>query len=104
MKQQRMTDHAQVRIQQRGIHLDALEIVLRYGSFQRVKGGKTFYMDKQAHQRAERSAENDLYRRFADKLGFYVIVSDDDAILTVAHSYQERIYRRRKPHYNRRLP
>ena len=102
--QHQMTDHAQIRIQQRGIHPDALEIVLRYGSSQRVKcGSKSYYMDAPAHQRARLSLESNLYRRFADKLGFYVIVGDDDAIVTVAHNYRERLYRRRKPRFNRGL-
>lgn len=102
MKYCRMTDHAQVRIQQRGIHPDAVEIVLSYGSFQHAKGGaKSYYMDKQAHQRARRSLESNLYSRFADKLDIYVIVGGDDAIVTVAHNHRNRCHRRRKPHHNR---
>lgn len=102
MKYHRMTDHAQARIQQRGIHPDAVEIVLGYGSFRHAKGGATsYYMDKPAHQRARRSLEGNLYRHFADKLDIYVVVYGDAAILTVAHNHRIRCSRRRKHHYDR---
>ena len=92
-----ITKHARIRLQQRGIPYDALGIVLRYGSYQHVKGGKTYYMDKFAHQRARRSPERDLYRKLADRLSFYVIVSDNGHIITVAHSHRRSLYHRRRP-------
>ena len=98
---QNLTKHAKLRIQQRGIRCEAVQMILRYGAYQRVKGGKTYFMDKAAHQRASRSAEGQLYRRLSDRLGFYVIVGDDGQIITVAHSRQRRLYFRRKPPYDR---
>ncbi len=89
--------HAQTRLQQRGITYDTLEILRRYGSSQRVKGGKTkVYMDKTAHQRARRSPERDLYLKEVDRLdNIYAIVGDDDLIVTVARSCHRRARRRR---------
>ena len=97
---QHITEHAQIRSQQRGILPEALGMVLRYGNFQRVRGGKSYYMDKQAHQRARLSPESDLYLRLSDRLNFYVVVSTDDSIVTVAHSYTRRPRRHRKRRYN----
>ena len=96
-----LSKHAQSRIQQRGIRYDALEIVLRYGSYQRVKGGTTCYMDKAAHQRARHSPQSGLYRKLSDQLSFFIIVSGDEQVVTVAHSSRRRLYSRRKPTYDR---
>ena len=98
---QQFTNHAQIRSQQRGISSEAVDMVLRYGSVQRARGGRSYYMDKQAHQRAGRSPEGDKYRQCSDRLNFYVIVDDDDGIVTVAHSNIQGLYRRRKPRFYR---
>ena len=98
---QQFTNHAQIRSQQRGISSEAVDMVLRYGSVQRARGGRSYYMDKQAHQRAGRSPESDRYRQCSDRLKIYVVVGDDGGIITVAHSYTQGPYRRRKPRFNR---
>ena len=98
---QQFTTHAQIRSQQRGISSEAVDVVLRYGSVQRVRDGRSYYMDRQAHQRARRAPESDQYRRHSDRLNFYIIVGDDGEIVTIAHNYGQGVYRRRKPRFYR---
>lgn len=98
---QQFTTHAQIRSQQRGISSEAVDVVLRYGSVQRARGGRSYYMDKQAHQRAERSPEDGRYRRHSDRLNFYIIVGEDGEIVTIAHNHGQGLYHRRKPRFYR---
>lgn len=89
--------HAQVRIQQRGIRTERIDLVLKYGTAQHVQGAKSYCMDAAARRRVQNSPDHALYRKHADRLDIYVVVSDDEHVITVAHRTQKTPYGRRKP-------
>lgn len=89
------SQHAGKRCQQRGIGTDVIDAVLAFGSIVDHGGSKKYYMDKRAHQRARREMDAAEYRRIADRLNIYLVVSDA-TIVTVAN-LRTRI-RVSKPH------
>ena len=89
--------HAQVRIQQRGISSEQIYLVQHYGTTKHVRGAMSIYMDNSARKRARNSPDGTLYRKHADRLNFYLVLSDDEHVITVAHQTQKTPHGRRKP-------
>jgi len=78
----RFTTHAVVRCQQRGLTGDAVEFVLAHGQeYHAGDGSKAYFLGKRAVVEAKRRHGIDL-DRWRDTA---VIVSKDDAIVTVQH-------------------
>ena len=81
----RYSKHAQQRVQQRGIDEEVVEILVEHGRRRYHNGGVTCYMDKRTRARLESVMEGSAYRRVADRLDRYVVLSPDGTqILTVA--------------------
>ena len=84
-----LSQHAEERRQQRGIGLDVLNVVYRFGRATRTRQGMSYSMDSRARRMAERALGNQEYCRFADKLDCYIVVAQDErTIITVAHRSQ----------------
>lgn len=81
----RLTRHAVIRCQQRGISHQLVEIVYTYGRRSYNKGAEVRFMDKCSRRSAERRLGSEAYRQVANKLDFYIVISPDESILTVAH-------------------
>jgi hypothetical protein len=80
-----LTTHARVRMQQRGIPSDALEVLLEFGrETHDHRGCRIVRFDKRTRARAARVL-GDLYRRIERHLNAYAVVGDDDAVVTVGH-------------------
>ena len=81
----RYSKHAQQRLQQRGIDDEVVTTLITYGRRHHHKGGITCYMDKRTRARLESLVDGETYRRVADRLDRYVVLSPDGTqILTVA--------------------
>jgi hypothetical protein len=87
------TPHARARMQQRGIHAAAVELLIRYGrSAPAGDGCELVFFDKAA--RARLSRDDPTAARHAERLCHtYAVVDNDGAVVTVGHRYR-RILRR----------
>ena len=81
----RFTSHALIRCQQRGISHALVDIVYAYGRRSYNKGAEVRFMDKCSRRLAERRLGPEAYRQIAGKLDFYIVISTDGSVLTVAH-------------------
>ena len=79
----KLTQHAQVRMQQRGIRPDEVECLVRYGRTEYDHhGSRVLYFDR----KALRGLMARFGGRTADRLGhLYAVVAGDGAVLTVGH-------------------
>lgn len=82
----RMTDHARVRMQQRGITEPVLECLLAFGSSAHDhRGGELIYFDHHARTRLRRAQGDDIFKKQEPKLDAYAVLAEDGAVLTVGH-------------------
>lgn len=79
------TDHANTRIQQRGIKPAWVNLVLEYGQEQYQKGRRSysFSLNKSGISNIKRDYRNTFDIQKLRKI--YVIVGDDDALITCAY-------------------
>ena len=79
-----MTQHAQVRMQQRGISVQTLESLLDHGAIAYDHRGATIvYFDKKAKSRLQRIGGRQAYRAMEKQLNTYAVVAQDGAVVTV---------------------
>ena len=83
-----LTNHAQIRSQQRCIPDDAIETLLAYGNTQRRGGADVYYLDKRTRSRVASALGRQRYRRLEKALDSYLVVGDDGSIITAAHRLQ----------------
>ena len=89
-----LTQHAQARMQQRGITVTTLNSLLDYGAQSHDHRGATIiYFDKKAKRRLLRDSGRDVYRVMEKQLNAYAVVGNDGAVVTVGHR-DKRIPRR----------
>jgi hypothetical protein len=81
-----LTDHAQIRLQQRGIPAAALATLLDVGRRAHDHhGGILVYFDKRARNALARTLPTEQLRRFERYLDAYAVVGSDGAVVTVGH-------------------
>ncbi len=84
-----LTEHAAVRMRQRGIDGQALECLLAFGSsVHDHRGSEILLFDKRAWRRLERAADRALLKRAADNRALYAVRSSDGELVTVGHRYR----------------
>lgn len=83
-----LTNHAQVRCQQRGIPQEAVDALLAYGNTRRHHGADIYFLDKRGRSRVEAALGRNLFCRIEKALNAYLVVSDDGGIVTAAHRLQ----------------
>ena len=83
-----LTDHARVRMQQRGIPADALDALLDFGRIRPAGGGRDIvFFDKRSRTRLAKNGV--LVGAAADRaLKSYAIVESDGKVITVGHRYR----------------
>ena len=80
-----LTDHARVRMQQRGIPPVALDVLLAYGrEAHDHRGCRIVRFDKRSRKRAAREL-GQAYRGVERYLDAYAVLASDDAVVTVGH-------------------
>lgn len=83
-----MTQHAAARCRQRGIRTEVVEAILAHGERHWRRGAEVCFMTRQARARAKAALGAKTFARIADRLGCYLVVSDEGAIVTVAQRRQ----------------
>lgn len=84
-----VTQHARVRMQQRGVPPVIVEWLLEYGAtVYEGRGAHVRYFDKHARQRIRREKGDLVLRRLHELFDSYAVVADDGAIVTVGHRYR----------------
>ena len=89
-----VTDHAAVRLQQRGISMDTVSEVLKHGVKMRVKGGRYARMVSRSKSRLLRRNERISSASLEKALGVCVVTEEDEnrvAVVTVLPRRQGRL-------------
>jgi hypothetical protein len=81
-----LTEHARVRMQQRGISAAALELLLDFGrEAHDHRGCRIVRFDKRSRRRVAREVGPERFRKVERYLDAYAVLASDDAIVTVGH-------------------
>jgi hypothetical protein len=80
-----LTKHARIRATQRSVPQLAIDLLLDYGIHTRAGGADRVTLDKSARKRIARDIGEPAYRALRPLLDLYLVVSDDGAVVTVAH-------------------
>ena len=83
-----LTDHARVRMQQRGIPAAALDALLDFGRVRPARGGREIvFFDKRSRARLAKTGR--LAAAEAERAcKSYAILESDGAVITVGHRYR----------------
>lgn len=89
-----MSHHAQVRSRQRGITLDAIQIILNFGrEVQSFDSCEVVFMDKEARHRAREALGRTAYAQIEAKLNAAIVIGKRGGVVTCMHRKKSRIYR-----------
>jgi hypothetical protein len=81
-----LTNHARVRMQQRGIPCAALDVLLEYGAESHDhRGCRIVRFDKRSRARAASALAATTWRRLERYFDTYAVVGPDDGVITVGH-------------------
>ncbi len=83
----KLSKHACIRMQQRGISSLAVDRLAAYGQVDHQRGAELFYFNKKSREALKRDLGNHRLRGHAKTLNAYM-VSTGDRIATVGHRYQ----------------
>ena len=84
-----ITDHARLRIQQRGIQEDMLPLLLKYGQKTYDNyGDQVYYLNKASRERLERECGREVLRKIRDTLDIYAVVGEGNGLVTVGHRFK----------------
>lgn len=88
------TDHATVRLRQRGIPTVVVDWLLKYGSTAHDhRGARVIFFDKESRRRLVRAEGDQVTRSYGKFLNAYaVLTAKGNDVITVGHRYK-RIYR-----------
>lgn len=78
----RSTKHGRIRRQQRSITPLVVDWLVAYGRSVRKHGADLYFFDKAARRALERDIGALAYRRLADQLDAYVVLSDQGTVIT----------------------
>ena len=84
-----LTQHAQQRMQQRGIPRQAIGYVLTYGRVSHDhRGARVMWLDKRCRARLGREESREVVRELDKHLDAYVVTDMDGTVVTVGHRYR----------------
>ena len=89
-----LTQHARVRMQQRGIGLEVIDDLLAYGRVVHDhRGAEIVFFDHAGRRRLAREQGEEVIRRLGKRLGTYAVVGPNGQVFTVGHRTR-RLYGR----------
>ena len=81
-----LTQHAVIRMQQRGINAQTVELLVLCGAKAHDHRGATIlYFDKQARQRLCHQYGAEQFKKIEGQLDTYAVIADNGAVVTVGH-------------------
>lgn len=81
--------HARVRMQQRGISEDTLELLMSYGRIAHDhRGNLMVHMDRRARRAALRGCGRDAAQLIDRLRGLFAVVDPHGVVITVGHRYR----------------
>lgn len=81
-----LTQHARVRMQQRGIGPEVIEDLLDYGRVVHDhRGAEIVYFDHAARRRLAREQGEEAIRRLGKRLATYAVLGSNGQVYTVGH-------------------
>ena len=83
----KLSKHAKVRMQQRGIPRRAIDWLAAYGAVDHQRGAEVFYFNRRARQALERDVGRRMLKRNEKALNIYMVCAEGQ-IATVGHRYQ----------------
>lgn len=84
-----LTEHASIRMRQRGIDSQVLECLLTYGSaVHDHRGAQVPLFDKRAWRRMERAVDRAVLKRATESRELYAVRSLDGELVTTGHRYR----------------
>lgn len=93
MRSQALSQHAEDRLQQRGIPPIVVELLDRFGASERCQGAEKIFFDRQSKKALRRHLGGARALRLIEPwLNTYAVVGDDGVVVTVGHR-QKRINR-----------
>ena len=79
-----LTQHAAIRCQQRGTPSEVVDVLLEFGRRRPRMGASVCFMDRASREEARRTLGQRRFARISDRLNSYLVVSDDETVITVA--------------------
>lgn len=83
----KLSKHAKIRMQQRGIPRLAIDWLATYGEVDYQRGSQLFYFNRRARQALERDVGQRMLKRHEKALNAYMVYAEG-RIATVGHRYQ----------------
>ncbi len=82
-----ISQHAQARMQQRSIPLNAIDVLMDYGDHRRRHGAEVYYLTKRSRTRVARDLGKPAFLRLEKALDAYLVVADDGCVITTGHRH-----------------
>ena len=82
-----LSQHASIRMQQRGIRAPVVDWLLAYGAVDHQRGAQFYFFDKRARLALQRNVGEPLLQRHAKALNAYVVCEGGE-VITVGHRYR----------------
>lgn len=71
------------------VSAEIIDYLLDFGHCEHhQRGAPLYYFDKRGHQRLQRLARTQTYRRLAQALDVYAVASKDGELITVGHRHK----------------
>lgn len=87
-----LSQHADIRAQQRGIPRDVLDILLRYGRQEHDHmGGLVVTFDAHSLERVMRQEPASTWRRVSESRSLYAVIDISGHVITAGHRYRRLI-------------
>lgn len=83
----RLSQHARVRMQQRGIPTSVLEWLAAYGEIDHQSGAELYYFSQRSRRELKQNVDAAALRRYAKALDAYMVCAKGQ-VTTVGHRYQ----------------
>ncbi|MDC0028254.1 DUF4258 domain-containing protein [Gammaproteobacteria bacterium] len=85
------TQHSKKRMQQRGISENTIKYLIEYGECKfDGHGGKIFYLNKKNRNFIPSCFNKNQFTQIRKQLNSYVVLSNEDQVITVGHRYKRR--------------
>lgn len=84
-----MSQHAQSRMQQRGLSPLLVDWLMQYGAIEHDHhGAQVYYFDKQSRKNLTQFIGKEIIDRLSSLLDAYLVVSMDGVVITAGHRYK----------------